>query len=372
MAERPGAGTRLWRDASLRAALRLLAPGGGPAAGGAAAGPGGAPRRVLFLRPGNHGAQIMCPAVIGAIGHAPGVAALDVVASAANAPVLDGVGGVREVVTLARATEAGALRLGLALRGRAYDVVVDGLVLAARVSAPTALLMAACGAPARVGVGGRRGQAFVYTHPVDPPDAPGPHPAHHVDHLARLVLPFGGRPEDVGRPRLALSAAEEAGAERAWCDGAPPGAGARLLVNVSAGHPARRWGDAQFAEALCALRARRPDVRVGVVGEPGEAASARAVAAAAGGRAFATPGVRAALALVARADAVLTPDTAIAHAASAFGRPCVTLMLPGAEPFAPYRTPGRLVLSPEGRMAAVAAGRVTEALEAVLALAAGG
>jgi ADP-heptose:LPS heptosyltransferase len=58
-----------------------------------------------------------------------------------------------------------------------------------------------------------------------------------------------------------------------------------------------------------------------------------------------TPGVRELFALVASADVVVTPDTAVSHIASAFGRTTLTLLRRRAEYhiWVPYRTPGRNV-----------------------------
>ena len=49
------------------------------------------------------------------------------------------------------------------------------------------------------------------------------------------------------------------------------------------------------------------------------------------------------MSMVATADLVITPDTAITHVASGFQTPTLALMRKDTAPWAPYRTPGRVV-----------------------------
>lgn len=338
------------------------------------------PRRVLFLRHDKIGDMVMATGVMRAIAESHPSIMLDVLASRGNAAVLTNLPFVHEVLVLDGVVEGGSPRAVLrgvrALRARGYDAVVDGIVLSAGVSPVTAMLLAACGARRRIGMracmGRPRAGMLGYTHPVDPPADPH---ANHVEYLERLAGPFGVAPADVPHPTLRLSPAEAGEAERAWQDAvrvqhsaAGAGSGPRLLVNVSAGHPLRRWGDEQFVAGIRYVRALHGGVTLVVVGDPGERAAVEAIAAEAGVAAPPTASVRAAFALVAAADAVLTPDTAIAHVASAFRKPCVTLMLPGAEPFTPYRTPGEVVMSPVMEMTRIPVADVTRALERVLRL----
>ena len=331
------------------------------------------PYRVLFLRHDKIGDMIMSTGVLRAIAESHSTITLDVLASPTNASVLDGLPFLGEVITFADRTAVGALprdavRCAWALRSRQYDAVVDGIVLTPEMSHTTAMLLAGCGARRRIGMGGAdRYGLGVYTQLVTPPADAG---VNHVEHLARLAAPFGVDPADVPHPTLCLSTSETAAAELAWQDATScqhnAGSGTRLLINVSAGHARRRWGDAQFVDAIRHARATAGDVTVLVIGDPAERASVVAVAEAAGAAAPATASVRAALALVATATVVLTPDTAIAHAASAFRKSCVTLMLRGCEEFIPYRTPGWVVFSPEGEMTALPLQDVTRALDECL------
>ncbi len=342
------------------------------------------PRRVLFLRHDRIGDMIMATGVIRAIAESHPTITVDVLASPGNAAVLTGLRFVREVLQLDGVKEGArpgvALPWAWDLWSRRYDAAVDGLVLSPAVSPLTATLLSVCGTSCRIGMravmGQRRPGTQVYTTPVEPPENPG---ANHIEYLQRLAVPFGVAPEDVPHPTLQLAVAEREAAEQVWADaardqhGLAPATsdtreGGRLLVNVSAGHPLRRWGDAQFVAVLRHVRAAHPGATVVVVGEPAERAAFENVAREAGATAASTAGIRAALALVAAADGVLTPDTSIAHAASAFHKPCVTLMLPGAEPFTPYRTAGEVVMSSVMEMTAVPVAAVVRALDRLFVL----
>jgi ADP-heptose:LPS heptosyltransferase len=81
----------------------------------------------------------------------------------------------------------------------------------------------------------------------------------------------------------------------------------------------------------------------------------------------ATSSVRQVLALVATADVVLTADTSITHAASAFGKPAVVLFRRGeGEVYGPYRTNGRVVRTAQRMLEEVPVGPVERALNEVL------
>jgi ADP-heptose:LPS heptosyltransferase len=121
-----------------------------------------------------------------------------------------------------------------------------------------------------------------------------------------------------------------------------PGA---ALVHPGAAYGAKRWPARRFAAVAGTLRAEGH--RVLVTGSAGEHHLARRVAAAAGLSADAVLAGRTGLpdlaALVARAALVVSGDTGIAHLATAFGTPSVTLFGPvdadrwGPPPGGPHR-----------------------------------
>jgi ADP-heptose:LPS heptosyltransferase len=103
---------------------------------------------------------------------------------------------------------------------------------------------------------------------------------------------------------------------------------------------------------------------------PSEREEAERIARDAGARAV-VPGLRDAFALVATADVVFTPDTSIAHAASAFAKPSVVMMIGGSTIFEPYETPGRSVYSPGPTLDSLEARPVIDALVSVVRAASG-
>ena len=79
-----------------------------------------------------------------------------------------------------------------------------------------------------------------------------------------------------------------------------------------------------------------------------------------------TPSLRSALALVATAEFLFTPDTSIAHAASAFRTPCVAMHPQGmAARWALWGTIGRTLEHTEYTLATFPADRAVQAIDEV-------
>lgn len=317
--------------------------------------------RVLFLRHDRIGDMILSTGLLRALHQRhPGIT-IDVLASSVNAPVLTHEEAVARTIVFRRGGVGAYPRVIRALRARRYDAVIDCMVTAP--SLTTLLLMWASGARHRVGVAGR-GNDAAYTLLV----APRPPGTHMAERLGALAEAFGAAagPVDVS-PSLTLAGEERANAEAEWAGGAPGIAmGLRLLVNVSAGLGIRHWPDDRYVEAVRRAAAGRP-LNVIVIAAPSEPHRAGAVAQGLGGRAVATPDVRAAFALVATADAVLTPDTSIAHAASAFRRPAVAMYVQETEAeWGLYGANGENVVSPVRNLAALDVAPVADALAVVL------
>src|SRR5690606_28078777 len=117
--------------------------------------------------------------------------------------------------------------------------------------------------------------------------APWDRVIHYIDGAKELARPFGVDVDAVDwQPEIILSDAERAGAEEGWAraaalideTGARDANTRRLLVNLSASEPKRRWGDAQFIEVLREVRAVVPAVRMVVIGLPAEWESVQRVA----------------------------------------------------------------------------------------------
>jgi ADP-heptose:LPS heptosyltransferase len=312
--------------------------------------------RVLYLRYDRIGDMIMATSLIRAIKQSHETITVDVLASRSNAPVLLNNPRVGNVTTFDRRSGWSYVATMLRLSRSGYDAIIDGMVL--KPSMTMLLLMLSSRAPYRIGIGGREND-FIYSLPVPAP----PPDEHHITHSAATAIPFGVDPDRTDwRPEIFLSGDEREQAERVWMDDARMGP--RILVNISAGEPRRRWPDEFFTEVVRHLRARYMQPNVLVMGTPDEIGSVERIARE-GGRAVVPP-LRDAFALVASADVVFTPDTSISHAASAFDKPAVVMMIHGMDIFEPYETRGRSVYSDGPTLASVPVARVIEALDDVL------
>ena len=322
------------------------------------------PHRVLYLRHDKIGDMIVSTSLIDAIAQSHPTITLDVLASPANASVLEGNPNVSSVIVWDKARPSGYARLMRQLRSARYDAVVDCMVLAP--STTTLLLMLASGARHRIGIGGRIND---YALTVRVPPAKSAH--HHIDRSAVLATAFGVDLDEVDwQPKIHFSDGELRHANVTWNtdDAAARGAATkRLLLNVSAGPSKQRWPDSRFVALIHQLRENMPEVAVLVIGDPGD--STRAIRIAKSGRAryVATPKLRDALALVATADFVVSPDTGIAHAASACRKPAVILFGKGTEVlWGRYRVPGRNVVSDGKGLATLPLEPVIDAVDELL------
>ena len=88
---------------------------------------------------------------------------------------------------------------------------------------------------------------------------------------------------------------------------------------MSAGTAIRQWQVEKYAAVIAHLKTRWPDAIVLITGAPNDQDRVNALARLADATPAPTPRLADAFALVATADFVFTPDTSIAHAASAFG-----------------------------------------------------
>jgi ADP-heptose:LPS heptosyltransferase len=364
-----GTGKRAERAAKalfLRALARMVGPGGGTVPDWDAR-----PYRVLYVRHDGIGDMIMATGTLRAIATSHPTISLDVLTHSANARVLEGNPFVRWVLRFRPGRRwAYGPRVIRAVRHERYDVVVDGMmrryvdcrVQRAQVKTSTVLLLLGSGAPHRIGMGGRPND-FVYTTPVTPPDE---RTVHHAEYSAALAAPFGVDPAAADlRPRLYLSDAERAHADRRWESVTPRRESRRLLVNISANNARRWWPDDRYVAVLRRLAADTPGVAALVIGSPAERAAVERVARSAGAHAY-TPELREAFALVATAGLLLTPDTSLGHAAAAVGTPAVVMLPRGHEHLVPYGGAGRNLFGPDGTVASIGAEETAAALRELL------
>lgn len=315
--------------------------------------------RVLFLRHDRIGDMLLTTGILRAIAESYPTIRLDVLASPSNAPVIRHEPYLNEVVRFDRHGPWSYPGMFGELRRRKYDAVIDCMVTAP--SLTTLLLMLATRAPYRIGVA-TRGNDFAYTLPVPPRETA----EHLVDQLGALVTAFGLQPSAIDlRPRVRLTVEELERGERVWSgetEHAPENR-LRLLVNVSAGRAHHQWPDDRFVAVVRAARERFPHLEVVVVSSPGERGRAAAIAAESGARLVEDQGIRDAMAIVARAHLVFTPDTSIGHACSALGKPAVVLHPMGnARAWGPYETEGRVVESLTGSVSDISSDEAARAL----------
>src|SRR6476619_7029258 len=106
------------------------------------------PHRVLYLRYDKVGDMIISTSLIDAIAQSHPTITLDVLASPANAPVLEGNPNVASIIVWDKARPGSYSRLFRELRQARYDAVIDCMILSP--STTTLLLMLASGARHRI------------------------------------------------------------------------------------------------------------------------------------------------------------------------------------------------------------------------------
>lgn len=316
------------------------------------------PYRVLVIRDDGIGDFIVGVEMLRALAERTGFT-VDVVASPQNATIARMLPFLRKVIVHRRRFLLRSWPVWRELWRAGYNVVVDARVAVRNVNMHTTCLLLASRAPWRIGLAGR-GNDHVYSIRV-----PEPETEHWTYQMVALLGPFGIAPASRDwRPRLPLPDAVREAATQRW---AAMGTGRpRVLVNLSVGHPERWWPPERYKPVLRRLRELRPDATIMVVGMPAEMELARDVAAAAGGQARDLTLVEV-IAAVATADLVISPDTSVTHAASAFQTPTLTLQRQGTGRWSPYQTAGRVAFSDDPRQIRdMPADRVVAALEALL------
>jgi ADP-heptose:LPS heptosyltransferase len=326
--------------------------------------------RVLFMRYERIGDMIMATSLIRNIATALPGGKVDVLATPTTAPVLEANPHVGNVLVLERKSIRSYRELMNRLRRERYTVMVDGRINNPPIFTSTPLLMLAGRAPFRVGAGGNR-KPRIYNVSVPEWNRVD----HYIEGSKELAVPFGVDPKAVDwQPEIFLTAAEQARAEEPWKearslvtgDAATPGVTKRLLVNLSASEPKRRWPDGKFIATLQSARDHAPNMPIVVIGLPVEWESVQNVAQAVRALPVQTPQLRDAFALVGAADLVFTPDTSISHAASAFRKPSLVLLKREHKPYAPWNTPGEIIAWHEDQIHQMPHEKVAKALSKLI------
>jgi ADP-heptose:LPS heptosyltransferase len=298
------------------------------------------PWSVLYLRTQGIGDVILATGVFRAIARSHSTISLDVVTTRAAAPVLDHNPHVRRVIAAGK-NVAESVSLASAMRRSSYDVIIDGKITrgASFIRSPTLTMLSR--APYRIGVGGGN-HHLVYNICVPRYDRSK---THMVRGSAALAIPFGVDLETTSfQPEIFLSADERARAERWWetAGGVRATSGTRWLVNLSAGARVRRWPDERWIALISYLRAREPDSTIAIIAVESERDSVQRVALASGAAAVSAPRLRDALAMVGTSERVITSNTSITHAASAFRIPTVLLLERGEDQWGSWCTPSEV------------------------------
>jgi ADP-heptose:LPS heptosyltransferase len=328
--------------------------------------------RVLFIRYDRTDDMIMATSLIRNIAMALPSGKVDVLGTPESAVVLEGNPHVGNILLLDRRSMKSYRQLMKRLRGERYTVMVDGRINNPPIFISTPLLMYASRARFRVGAQGDR-KPRVYNVAVPEWNRV----EHYIEGSKHLASPFGVNPASVDwQPEIFLSPDEQTRAEEWWKEArslaatgetASHGITKCLLVNLSGSEPKRRWPDGKFIATLSAARERAPNMPIIVIGDAEEWESVQKVASAVRALPVRTSGLRDAFALVGGADLVFTPDTSIAHAASAFRKPSLVLLKRELRPFAPWNTPGEIIAWNEAEIHQLPHERVARVLDKLLA-----
>ena len=299
------------------------------------------PYRILFIRDDGIGDLMVSMELLRAIAETAPKFTLDLLCSTSNAAFGRTLPFVNEVIVHKRGFLLKAWPTWRRLRRNKYDVVIDGRVAIRNVNKQTLCLMLSTGAPWRIGIAGRRNDR-VYSVPIHLPEI-----RHWIDAIVALGQPFGisGESRD-WRARLPLTDAERRKGDETWThvgSGRP-----RILVNLYSAGPERQWPIAQFEEMLLRVRERLPGAAIIIPTMPGGDAASERIAAATLSAALPL-NLAEVTAVVATADLVVSPDTAITVIASAFQVPILALMRKDTEQWVPYRNAGAVAFSDDPR-----------------------
>ena len=289
-----------------------------------------APRRVLVTRLRRIGDAILALPVLDQLREHFPECSIDFLAEEGPSQAALGHPAVDRVLVLERPKGLflpASPRLLWQLRARRYDWVIDLYG-----NPRSALLTAWTGAKVRVGPA-RRGRRHLYTHPIQPTEAPVSAIAHHLRSTQALGLEPG-----LSEPRITLTDRErEEG--RARLEAALPGESPRVGIHPGNRWPAKRWPEERFAALARSIP--RLGARAVVLAGPGEEGLARRVASGAEGEEAPVLGglpLRAAWGVIAALDALVTVDGSPLHAGPALQVPTVGILGP-TEPeiWFPYR-----------------------------------
>ncbi|MCS6999435.1 MAG: glycosyltransferase family 9 protein [Bacteroidota bacterium] len=232
-------------------------------------------------------------------------------------------------------------RLRCKLQRQQYDVVVD---LMDNPSTTSTMFVKGLTAPMKVGV--FKQNAWVYTHCVPLLDRAR---YHYVERIAQLLLPFGIDPAtEKLRLHFPVPPAEIQAAAYAIGLDKHPERNRFIFIHLSSRHTTLQWGYKRFEQLIWLLSQNFPDIPIGIGTAPHEREIA--IRLAKFDNTFALPELPFLqyAAALSYARMLISPDTAIIHAAAALNVPSVVFFHqhdPTLLPWYPYGSPYRALIS---------------------------
>lgn len=273
-----------------------------------------APRSLCLLRLSALGDVTHGVALVRAIQRAMPALAITWIIGKGEAKLLEGLGGVEFIVFDKKAGMAGIRDLRKVLAGRRFDILLN-MQLALRAGLISTLVRA----DRRIGFDRARskeGHSLFINERI----APGGY--HVLDAFLQFLAPLGIEPGPIGWDMPVPAEAH------AWAAEQLPGDLPTLIVSPCSSHPLRNWRPERYAAV--ADHAAAKGWRVVLCGGRSERERSTADAILAGMSAPAIDLVgkdtlKQLLALLARAQLVLTPDAGPTHLANAMGTPVLGL-----------------------------------------------
>jgi ADP-heptose:LPS heptosyltransferase len=272
-------------------------------------------QRILLIQDRRLGDVVLSTALLEDLAGAYPDAAIDFLAGASAAPLLEGHPLIAEVIVLDKDRVTGMWR---DIRSRGYDLVVD-----VQGNLRTAMLTRASGAGVRVGWRAR-GRAWCYTHAVE-----REHERQYVVRDRQRLLRAVGVETTALLPRLQLTEAERAAGRAALVEAGVDLESPVVGVMLSSRDPVRSWPIPHFV-TLSVVLERAGATTVLLPG--GDDAERTAQFLREGGRAkvAANAPIRPLMGLIAGCSLLVSPDAGPAHIATALRVPRITLYGPSS------------------------------------------
>ncbi|MCX7930902.1 MAG: glycosyltransferase family 9 protein, partial [Chlorobi bacterium] len=296
--------------------------------------------RILLLRQDRLGDVICSTPIVAALRQHFPTARIDLLLSHNNIALAELMYNWCNRLWCYNKTVASFLFLRHQLRRQHYDAVVD---LMDNPSTTSTLFVRSIRAPIRIGI--IKDNAWVYTHCVPLLDRER---HHYIERIAQLLLPFGIDPSSVNLfPLYPLTHSDIAQAATALNLEHFPDRSGFVLVHISTRHTPLQWGWDRYHAVVAHLRAQLPELPIGIGSTPEDRTVAEAIAHQTG--AFLLPHLsfHQYAAIVHFARLLISPDTAIVHAAAAMHIPSVVLYHqgnPALMPWYPYGAPYRALV----------------------------